>query len=139
MTADVAIRFDEVEHLVNQYKDFLTDAEKNKTCTLGAELGNIREGRPMRWTLNNLEDIDSIAGSILKAFETIGLPYLDTYSSMERTYEALIGDDRSAWLHSPFHDERALRAIALAFLVREPESFSRTAAAKFEFLANKKE
>jgi hypothetical protein len=53
---------------------------------------------------------------------------------MRTALYTLSRDDRSAWLHSPFHDVRAKRAIGLAFLLRDREQFARLAEAKSAFL-----
>ncbi|HTG14335.1 MAG TPA: hypothetical protein VK747_03610 [Blastocatellia bacterium] len=139
VTADVAVRFDDVETLVNQHKDYLSEGEKKRTFTLGAELGNIGQGSFLRWTLPSLDDVETVSEAIMTVFEAIGLPYLEKYSSMESALEVLSGDDKAAWLHSPFHNERAMRAIALAFLLGDRETFCRLAADKTEFLTSRKD
>lgn len=117
VTADVAIRVDELEDLINEFNDRLTKAEKRQTFTIGAELGNIADGREKRWTVTNASDILEVAASILSAFETVGLPYLEKYSSLEAILEVLSKNDRLGWLHSPIHGARCERAVGLAFLL----------------------
>ncbi len=51
VTVHVAIRFDELEDLINEDSSLLSEAEKRNTFSLGAELGNISEGRQKRWTV----------------------------------------------------------------------------------------
>src|SRR5437867_11840937 len=51
-TADVAVRFDALEDLVNEGNDLLSKAEKKGTFSLGADLGNISEGKQRRWTVS---------------------------------------------------------------------------------------
>jgi hypothetical protein len=46
VVADVAVRFDELEDLVNANNALLSKKEKGQTYSLGAELGNIAGGRP---------------------------------------------------------------------------------------------
>ncbi|HTG14334.1 MAG TPA: hypothetical protein VK747_03605 [Blastocatellia bacterium] len=137
VTAEVAIRFDDVEDLVNEHKSLLTEAQKRNTYTLGAELGNISEGRQKRWSLASRDAIDNVARSIMEAFAAIGRPYLEKYSAMESALEALSQDDKTAQLHSPFHDERAMRAIAIAFVLGDRERFLSIAAAKTQILAGR--
>jgi hypothetical protein len=137
VTADVAIRFDRLEELINEHNGFLTDTQKRKTFSLGAELGNISGIGQRRWTLASLDDVESVANSIMDAFTNIGVPYLEKYSDMETAFKVLSGDDKAAWLHVPFHDARATRAIGLAFLLGNREEFSEVAAAKTEFLAGR--
>ena len=137
VTVDVAVRFDELEELVNQHENRLSKAHRKGTFSLGVELGNLSKGRQKRWTVANLEDVKPVAGSIMDAFVAIALPYLEKYSDKETALDTLSGDDKAAWLHSPFHDARAKRAIGLAFLLGDQERFSRLAAAKTEFLKSR--
>jgi len=129
VTLEMAIRFDELEDLVNEHENRLSKAQRKGTFSLGVELGNLSEGRQKRWTVANLEDVEPVAQSIMNSFVAIGLPYLEKYSDMRTALEVLSGDDRAAWLHSPFHDARAKRALGLAFLLGDREQFSQLAAA----------
>lgn len=47
VTADVAVRINAIEQVVNQCETGLTDAEKRRSTTLGAELGNLSR-RPLQ-------------------------------------------------------------------------------------------
>jgi hypothetical protein len=60
LTADVAVRVNAIEDLVNEYDTKLAAAEKRRSMTLGGELGNISEGSPKRWAISNVEDIPSV-------------------------------------------------------------------------------
>lgn len=137
VTADVAVRFEALEDLLNEDNAHLSTSEKKKTYTLGAELGNISEGRQKRWTVATPDDIKPAVNSIMDAFVAIGLPYLEKYSDMQNALEVLGGDDQAAWLHSPFHDVRAKRALGLAFLLGDRETFSQLAVVKTEFLSSR--
>jgi hypothetical protein len=135
VTADVAIRFDRLEELIDKH----TPAEsrnrlQNAMASIGAELGNIAGDGQSRWTVARATEIDSVANSIFQDFLSIGLPYLEKYCSLEAAVDAISGDDAAARLHSPFHHERALRAIGLSYLLRDARRFSRLAAAKEEYL-----
>jgi hypothetical protein len=137
VTADVAVRFDDVEDLLNEHKDFLTPKQKRETFSLGVELGNLVEGKPRRWTVVDAGDIEGVADSIAAAFVNIGLPYMEKYSDPEQALAVFSGEDRDSWLHSPFDHERAKRAIALALLTKGPERFNEIAVAKTNYLAAK--
>ena len=41
ITADVAVRYHQIEDLINEENAYLSQAQKKSTATLGAELGNI--------------------------------------------------------------------------------------------------
>src|SRR5262245_2381792 len=137
ITADVAIRFDSLEELVNEGDERLTKKEKGNIFSLGAELGNISEGKQKRWTVSGSADVEKVCQSIMDAFVAIGIPYLDRYSNLESALEALSGDDKAAWLHMPIHGARAKRAIGLAFLLGQRDKFFEIASAKTEFLTSR--
>jgi hypothetical protein len=134
VTANVAVRFDELEDLINEDNELLSEAMKKNTFSLGAELGNISGVGQKRWTVASPADVESVSRSIMDAFARIGVPYLEKYSNMETALDALSGDDQAAWLHSPLHDARAVRAIGLAFLLGDRERFAQIADAKMAFL-----
>lgn len=117
VTADVGIRFDKVEDLVNAGKKSLTEKEKAQTCTLGAELGNISEGVQRRWTIERATAVPGVASSIVAMYEAFGDRYLQQLSSPEAAYDVLSRDDKESWLHSPIHGARAMRAVALALVL----------------------
>ncbi|HYV04908.1 MAG TPA: hypothetical protein VFB82_09990 [Blastocatellia bacterium] len=137
IAASVAIRFNELEDLINEGNDLLSKPEKRQTFSLGADLGNISDGKQKRWTVSNPADVEAVAESIMDFFVAIGIPYLEKYSDMEIALEAFSGEDTAARLHEPFHDSRAKRAIGLAFLLGHRERFSKLAASKTEFLTSR--
>ena len=139
VTADVAIRFDELEDLVNQAKEWLSNSHKKETHSIGAELSNISELGQMRSTVASSTDINPVADSLMRSFNDIGLPYLEKYSDMNSALDALQADNKEAWLHSPFHVERAMKAIGLAFLLGNQEKFKEIATRKTEFLSGRGE
>lgn len=134
VTVDVGIRFDGVEDLVNKEKPFLTKAEKALTCTLGCELGTYRDGGQKRWTVASEDDVPVVANAIVGTLEETGLAYITRFSSLERALEVLSGDGPNSWLHAPFHDARAKRAVSLALQVRGRESARQLASVKSTFL-----
>jgi hypothetical protein len=134
VTADVAVRFDDVEDIVHRANPLLSKAEKAKTCTLGAELGNIECGEPHRWTVNGLPGIHGVAEHIESKLVKVGFPYLDTYEDPDAALEVLARDDRASWLHSPIHAERAKRATALLIALGRKEQVEALGRSKMAFL-----
>jgi hypothetical protein len=134
VTADVAIRIDALEDLLNEWNGTLSKSERKQTHSMGAELGNISEGRQRRWSLASEDDIPEAVSSVMALLESVGLPYLEKYSNLEQALAALSGDDRASWLHSPFHDLRAERATGLAFVLGHHERLDELIAAKTRFL-----
>jgi hypothetical protein len=136
VTVDIAIRFDALEDIINEGNSLLTASEKRKTFSIGAELGNISEWKPKSWTVRSPADIEEVSRSIMDAFVSIGLPYIEKYSNMETVLDALSGDDKATWLLNPLDDVRAKQTICLAFLLGQRDRFSELAAAKTEFLTS---
>lgn len=120
ITADVAVRFNALEEMVNKYEGFISERERKQTCSLGAELGNIAGTGQMRWRVATVGDLDSAATGIVEAFEKIGVPYLQSASTMQSAYE-LLSSPGKAWLHNPLPLTRAKRVVALAKLLGKDE------------------
>ncbi len=136
-TADIGIRFDQVEQWANRGNKLLTEREKRRTCTIGCELGSLSECQQKRWTIANPDDVEIVALSIVETFGRVGMPYLERFSDPERALEALVGDDPSSWLHSPIHAARAIRAVALALQLRGKGPALEVARAKSSFLESR--
>jgi hypothetical protein len=136
VTCDVAVRFDQVEDIVHRSNPLLSKAEKARTYTLGAELGNIERGEPHRWTATGSADITSVAEQIEHSLIETGLPYLTTYGDPAEALAVLLRDDRRAWLHSPIHAERAKRALALLVVLGRNEQVEEVGQAKVDFLSS---
>ncbi len=65
VTADVAVRHDALQDLVHESNSLLSKKEKQQTASVGAELGNIAEGRQKRWIVAGPEDAEEVCSSIL--------------------------------------------------------------------------
>jgi len=117
LTADVAIRINAVEDIVNKYDTKRTPAEKRRSMTVGGELGNISVGRPLRWTLPDLGDALKICDQMLDAFEKIGLPFLRAYSDVAAVHQVLTSSSPRATLLAPVSGSRYMRAVASAHVL----------------------
>jgi hypothetical protein len=117
ITVDVSLRIDAVENLIHEEDNLLSRAEKLQTATIGCELGNMSEGRQKRWNIASDEAVKQVSESIRNAIVSIALPYIERYSNLEDALDALSSNDKSGWLHSPIHDARCRRALALAFVL----------------------
>lgn len=118
VVADVAVRFEELEGLVNRDNRLLSKKDKGRTYSLGAELGNLAGTGQMRWQVTSVADVIETADRIVDAFRRIGIPYLDRATTMEGAYELLTAAGRDAWLHCPIHAARAKRVVGLAKLLK---------------------
>jgi hypothetical protein len=121
VTADVAVRIDAIEQVVNEWTSGLTNAEKRGSFTLGAELGNLTGRQPLRWTLSGVDSVEAVAEEILAAFEQIGLPYLSNHSDAESAYRILTSTEIRDLLQSPILGARCMRAVAAAHLLGRSE------------------
>jgi hypothetical protein len=122
---------------LNSLEELLCQVDETKPCdryTLGAELGNLTDGRQKRWTLTTQGDLQHVATSIMDTFVINALPYFERYSAIDNAFEVLSRDDRTAWLHCPVHDERAKRAVTAAFLIGDIRQFHHVARVKCDFL-----
>lgn len=117
VVADVGVRFDQLEELVNADNLLLSKREKGQTYSLGAELGNISGEGQKRWTVASLADVDGVADQLVASFKAIGLPYLDKASTLEGAFQLLTSPGRDASLHKPMHAPRAKRVVGLAKLM----------------------
>ncbi len=139
VTIDVAIRFNALENLINKENRLLSKKEKDETCSLGVELGNLSQGKPRRWSIKNQVDIDSAVKEMTLFIKEIGLPYISEYSDLKQALSILSKDTPGAWIHAPIHGERAKRAVGLAFLLNESEKLKSLINSKSAFLAERKD
>lgn len=134
VVGDVAVRFDAVENLINQFHPRLSNRLKLQTYTVGAELGNIAGEGQKRWTVASTDDVLPVADDIVGYFQKVGLPYLETMSSMRNAYRALTLPGSAGWMHSPIHAARAKRIVALAKLLEGSQEMSRRIDENTKFL-----
>jgi hypothetical protein len=129
----VSVRIDALERLVYEH-----DPETGeKSYSLGAEIGNILEGKQRRWSVSGPGDLDSVSRSMVETLASVGVPYMQKHSQMEAALAALSGDDKASWLHSPVDGERAKRALGLAFLLGDVDAFRKLAISKLDYLKNR--
>lgn len=147
LSADVAVRHNTVENLVHEFESTvprpawaaLSKKDQADTATVGAELGNLSIGRPRYWTVRSEADLTSVCEGVLDAFEKIGGPYLERFSSLEEVLTVLSGDDKDSWIHCPFNDVRAKKAIAAAFLLGRRETFEKLVESKTLYFKDRKD
>ena len=138
VTTDVALRFNAVEDLVNQYDTKLSKAESRRSMTMGAELGNLSEGRPRRWTVSDIGEIANVGRQVLDAFERIGLPFLQAHNDLVSLHRLLVGETALTRLVAPISGPRYMRAIATACLLGAFDE-ARTRASQYEAALSKED
>lgn len=134
VTADVAVRHDALQDLVHESNSLLSKKEKQQTASVGAELGNIAEGRQKRWIVAGPEDAEGVCSSILAAFTDIGVPILLRFSSLDEVLDVCARDDQEARLYEPFLYMRAMKAVGSAFLLGRRDEFQRLVEYKSVYL-----
>jgi len=117
LTADVAIRLNAIEDLVNEYDTKRAPTERRKSMTLGGELGNISEGHQLRWTVSDPNDIPKVCDQVANMFERIGLQFLRTHSDLAAAHKVLISSNPRETFLSPILGPRSMRAIASAYIL----------------------
>jgi len=117
LTADVAVRIDAIEDLVNQYDTKLSKVERRRSMTLGVELGNLTLGRQMRWTIANPSDIPTICEQVAAMFERVGLPFLQNHSDLATVHRVLASASPKDTLLSPILGPRSMRTLASTYLL----------------------
>lgn len=83
-------------------------------ATMGAELGNIIDGRPRRWTLLSETDCESVAHEMYDCCESFAINWFRRYESDDAILDVLSSGDDSAKLYSPVAVKRFLSILALA-------------------------
>lgn len=137
VTTSVSLRVDAVEDLVNSMDTGLSRKLAKATSTAGAELGNLRDGRPMVWHLSPSVPSENIAIEIGKEFVAIGLPYLQDLSNLDTLLSRLLDSGDRALLTFPLHDVRLKHAVALALVLKRPEVAWQAAESGERFLAQR--
>lgn len=139
VVADVAVRFDQLEDLVNSSNTLLSKKEKGQTYSLGAELGNISGEGQKRWSLASSSEVERVADQLVECFKAIGLPYLDRASNLEAGYQLLTSPGRDAWLHNPIHTARSKRVVGLAKILGRTDEFAELVSESLQFLEGTKD
>lgn len=121
MTVSVSIRIEIVENMVNSANNMLTKKEASDTSTIGIELGNLVEGRPKRYSVDDYTNLDDVISEMMVSIKERAFPFIEKYSDLENVMEVMLSDDIKVWLLSPFHHRRAQNAVALAKLLRVNE------------------
>jgi len=139
IVADIGIRFDAVENLLDEFRTDLSARDKAKTYTIGVEMGNLMQGKRIRWSVRDQRDVPIVSAAIVRAFDPIALPYFSRLSSLEDILPIVSHDGPEAWLHAPLHGDRAQTAIAIAFLLDQKHTFNQLVEDKTRYLTERHE
>jgi hypothetical protein len=120
VTIQVAVRLDKLRPVYRA-------AQLGVEPMLGAELGNMVDGRPRRWTVAAPPDLDAVGDSIQALCRTFALPWFVETADLTAVYGWLRGDDRRAWLLAPVPMYRGYLLVALAGVIDSPRAASEVA------------
>jgi hypothetical protein len=109
VTVDPAVRLEPVERLLEA-----AGYGHGQGATIGAELGNIVDGRPRRWTIQSAADCPVVAEEMASEIRKFALAWLERHSDPRAVFGILAQQDRQSWLYSPVHVKRCLTLVALA-------------------------
>ena len=124
ITADIAVRINVVETLVNENRANLSAREAESTATLGGDVGNLSEGKQKRWNLTAVNQSSEVSCLIYSKIREIAWPFFDRYSDMRNILTVLTSSAPRDWVLSPGHSARSCRAVALAFALGGGDNIS---------------
>lgn len=126
VVVSVSLRVDHVQDRIQANDPLVSNADRINSATVGAQLGALSGRGQLRWTVTGDEDIEQAAQSIAESCVATAFPFVDEYSDLEHTLEALRKADRIAMLISPFEDKRRKTIQALSeFIATEKQEESR--------------
>jgi hypothetical protein len=125
VVADANIRIDGVEHAIERSR---TENRGRDAATIGAELGNIAGTGQIRWTIASESDVPVATTGIVSAFKSIGLPFIEKYSDLDRLFEVLVDDKDEACLIMPLPHVRYKITLALAEVLNKRDLVASIAA-----------
>jgi hypothetical protein len=115
-TVDLGLRIAPVERLFDS-KELVSVG----SATVGAELGNLVDRRPRRWTIESELDASTVSQEIRREIEKFGLDWFRRFSQLETLYETLAANDMQSRLLMPLPVKRCLLVVALALLLKGRE------------------
>lgn len=117
VVANVAIRLNQLEDILNGARSYLSDKKKLNTYSFGAELGNIHRVGQLRWTIRAPDDTKAVAQELVSCFKKIGIPFIDGAATIDDAYRVLTESEELASLYLAPRSRRAESIVALAKLL----------------------
>lgn len=115
-TIDLGLRIAPLERLFDS-KDLVCVGSP----TVGAELGNLVDRRPRRWTIESEQEVFTVSREMQHEIEKFGIDWFRRFSHLETLYETLAANDQQSRLLMPLQVKRCLLIVALALLVKGRE------------------
>ena len=128
---DANVRFDRVEELVHSVNPTIPKNIARRTATIGAELGQYASGLWRDFPLSSEADVARCAAEAVQLCRTSGIQWLEQYSNPEDTLAELTREGVG--------DVRALRAVAIAFVLGKRDVFEQQRRLKQELLTSRRD
>jgi hypothetical protein len=130
-----SVRIDEVEHLLNACRNYMTARTAKETATVHYSVRQLRDRQRQAWWDIRLDaDVGAVADEMAEHLRELALPFFDRFSSKEAVYAVFSKDDEEAMGYSGTRESRAEAAIALALLLGGPAEASRMIEVKRSYL-----
>jgi hypothetical protein len=131
---DLGVLLSPVEQLFTN-----TGSHQWGSATIGAELGNLVDRRPRRWTIEKEADAARVASEMRSEIAKFGIDWLQRFSRLEVVYATLLANDLESRLIMPLQAKRCLLLVALALLLRTKEEARRVSLECRSFLTSRAE
>jgi hypothetical protein len=118
----VSIRIDELENLLDGFRDSILNEKESSSFSVGANIGNIRSGVYRKWQIYYESEIKENIDEIVEMVKIVGLPYIEKYSNPQEMFSGLI-NPKTGWLLSPMIAYRIQKALALTFVLDDYDLF----------------
>ena len=133
-TIDLGVLITPVEQLFAK-----TGLDQLGSATIGAELGNLVDRRPRRWTIEAEADVARVASEMRSEIEKFGIDWLQRFSRLETVYETLVANDLQSRLIMPLQMKRCVILLTLALLLRTKEDAQQISLECRSFLSGRAE
>ena len=101
VTADVAIRYEALEALLNAQRPYLSTRQKRQTATIGAQVANLAGVGMRRWGVSGPADLPRATAGLLRDFYEVGEPFFARFRSLAELGRTLRSDPVQARLLCP--------------------------------------
>jgi hypothetical protein len=128
---DANVRFDRVEELVHSVNPTIPKNIARRTATIGAELGQYASGVWRDFEIGSQEQIARAASEAVELCKTAGLRWLERFSNLEEALPELTREGVG--------DVRALRAVAVAFVLGRRDVFEEQRRVKQALLTSRRD
>jgi len=134
----VAVRHDEIEKIISAAvsslvtndptlfsAELVAERDKGQTATIGIQLGNIAGPTTRDWSIVDASDVGPACVEVLEMIHRDAEPYFSKFRTTDDFVEKLARDDRETWKWAPVRHDRAMKAVAAAYVLHDRMIFDR--------------